>query len=143
MGKTKKHWLLKKLEYLRREARKVNFSSGTTRRRRDLIEIISAINDSCRAITWYHNFDLAASDNGASAKIILTPRHLFNKDDGKIILEFPSFHNTHRTVFIFFETAAGGEVAKALQEKLHEQTMGFEFPLIFKQGRKLIPVDLA
>lgn len=139
----KRHWILRHLFYLRKEAKNINFASGTTRRRNDLIALVTAINRSCRDTLWNHNFYLSLSDNGVTGKIILTPKYLFIKNDGKIIFEFPSFHNTHKMIFVFFETPAGQKVAEKLRQSIQNQTMGFSISLIFKQGRKLIPLDPA
>jgi hypothetical protein len=135
------HWILRQLASLRQRAREIKgFTSGTTRRRKDLLEVLSVINNP-RNIDWYYDFALAFSDNGTTGKIILTPQSIFNKTDGKIIFEFPSAHNTHQTFFIIVESAAGAEVAKNLRDNLARQTMGFQFPIILKKGRKLIPID--
>jgi hypothetical protein len=140
----KKHWILKRLDYLRQRAREIDgFTSGTTRRRRDLIDLLTAINDSYRDFSWRYNFSLSMSDDGKTGKIILTPTHVFNKGHGKITFEYPSVHNTHRTVFIFAETLTGVDAAQILRKNLARRTMAFEFPLILKEGCKLTPLDPA
>ncbi len=136
-----KHWLLERLEYLRKEARGINFSSGTTRRRRELLEILKVIIDPRSESPWGYAYQLTFTDNGTIGKIIMIPRHVFNKKDGRIILEYPHFHNTHRQIFIFFETTAGMKIAESLRQKLCEETMAFEFPLILKEGQKFTVID--
>lgn len=143
MARRKKHWILRRLEYLRKEAKSINFSSGTTRRRKDLLEILVAINNPRFDFGWRHCFHLLASDDGATAKIILKPTHWSSENIGQIILEYPSFHNTHRMVFIIIGNPEALEIAKKLREDLCKNTFAFEYPLILKQGRKLTPIDPA
>src|SRR4030042_3506282 len=140
MPRGEKHWIIKRLEYLRRQAKHINFSSGATRRRRDLIEVFTAINDSRYDFGWRHCFHLSISDAGATGKIILSPTHWSDEGAGKIILEYPSFHHLHRMIFIFVENPVSVEIAKALRQELHKKTFALEFCLILKQGRKLTPI---